>query len=400
MKRLRTPGGVTDDLPGGCYAKEFVKSRLFQVFNAYGYEPVSSPMMEYADVFEAAGAAYQPFIDKDGALLAVKPDMTPPIARIAATAYANDDAPLRFCYWERLFRNAGLYQGKIKEFTQAGIELIGEGGEDADAEAVAVAALSLEALGFANFKVYISDTAVFEGITARLGADEAESALLRALLAAKNFVGFEERVSALTKDRVFRDFLISLPYMAGGTETLAEAERFVSTDYLKSIYGIIARHGAAEHVGFDLSVVGEWDYYTGLVFKGYLGGAGGAVLAGGRYDALLSAFGANRPAVGFGVEIEPVVELVPPSNRAAAKTLFSCGSAEAGQAAAVARELRKSGSAVIRAPRGLSEESAVDMAKRRGCAGVILLRGEKAVSIDIAAGTRGEINIGGIGGGI
>ena len=138
--KLHTPEGVKDYLPCEAAFKSEVERNIETVFYRYGFLPVSSPTFEYMEVFDGNGGLspnqMYKFIDRDSSSLALRADMTPVIARIAATAYEKKDIPLRFYYFENVFRHNENYQGKLREFTQAGIELIGVNSYDADAEKI------------------------------------------------------------------------------------------------------------------------------------------------------------------------------------------------------------------------------------------------------------------------
>ncbi|MDR0999798.1 MAG: ATP phosphoribosyltransferase regulatory subunit [Clostridiales bacterium] len=322
-KQLHTPEGFRDFLPDECMLKRDVIKRVEAVFTGYGYRPVSSPMLEYFEVFDKTGSTppaqmYRLF-DREGGILTMRSDMTPPIVRIAATNYAQDDFPLRFFYTENSFRCHESYRGRAGEFTESGVELIGASGIEAEAEIIALAIQSLLAAGIVDFKVYIEHTEFFKGILnecTRLDDQSVVSVmetlytrnmaeagkLLRSCGASPDADRLIERLNSLTGGRKLLD---ELRRMNLGASAGSAVETLLGLDDILSDYGY-------DQYLFDFVPSGHLDYYTGIVFHGYARGMGFSALDGGRYDSLPPRFGLQKcgSAVGFAIKVDNLCSIL------------------------------------------------------------------------------------------
>lgn len=333
--KLHTPEGFRDTLPAKYAARAALTEKLSRLFGLYGYFSVSSPALEYIEVFEGKGSAdnksmYR-FIDREGNVLALRPDMTPPISRIASTYFKNTDWPLRFCYFEKAFRCNESYKGHAGEFMEAGIELIGDGSLEADYEAVLIAIKSLLAAGLEDFRVEIGHAGFVGGLLDETGLDEDTKKAVRQCLIEKNYVRLEQYTQINEIPAEIRAALADLLYMTGGLEIFErinlydENEKIThAVERLKGIYELIAaREGGLEkYIRFDLGMVGHLDYYTGIIMRGYCFGSGFSVLDGGRYDKLTAEFGACAPSVGFAIKIDNLIDIL---GQADCKTPLNAG---------------------------------------------------------------------------
>jgi ATP phosphoribosyltransferase regulatory subunit len=322
---IRTPDGFRDYLPREYYFKRRVESGLEDVFNGYGYSSVNTPMLEYAEVFADKGSTdirqtYR-MIDQEGNLLALRPDLTPAIARITAANYSNADAPLRFCYVQNVYRCSPSYQGRVREITQAGIELIGDGGDEADAETLAVAIDALRRSGMEDFRIDVGQVRFLEGMLEESGLDPSVRETLRERVIARDFVAAERIGTEHNVPPNTRRILSDMPMFCGGAEILDEVLSETECEKsraalmnLKNIHAALKDYGFERYVLFDLSMAGNMDYYTGIIFKGYTPGLGFSILDGGRYDSLLSRFGADRPAVGFIIKVHNLIDALEKQN--------------------------------------------------------------------------------------
>ena len=143
-QKLHTPEGVRDIYNKECEIKLALQKKLSTVLHLYGYQDIQTPTFEYYDVFRkeigsiSTRELYK-FFDRDGNILALRPDITPSVARAAATLFEGEDMPIRLCYAGNTFINHTSYQGRLKENTQLGAELIGLDSIEADAEMLAMA---------------------------------------------------------------------------------------------------------------------------------------------------------------------------------------------------------------------------------------------------------------------
>jgi ATP phosphoribosyltransferase regulatory subunit len=290
MRELRTIGG-----------------RMRQAFEEAGYGEVHTPALEYEEVLlrgdeRAAGARYRSF-DDQGAVLALRSDMTIPIARVVATRYTDAEPPLRFSYLAHAWRATDRGVGEPREFLQAGIELIGVPGADGEAEVVALTIAALDAAGLRRHRVGVGDGALYRGLLTSFGvAEEAHLPLLETL-SRRDLVGLEGQVDALGLEQQKRDLLVRLPQLRGGAEILGDNP---GLEGLRSLNEQLERRGVADRVIFDLGLVRELGYYTGSVFEVYDPAVGFTLGGGGRYDELIGRFGRDLPACGLALDVQRV----------------------------------------------------------------------------------------------
>ncbi|MEA5085304.1 MAG: ATP phosphoribosyltransferase regulatory subunit [Lachnospiraceae bacterium] len=321
--KLHTPIGVRDILPKEAMAKKEVCARIEKVFEGYGYNAVESPMFEYIEVFsdEKMGSTSPKqmfrFFDRNGSSLALRSDMTPPIARIAATAYAKATGPLRFSYFGNAFRYSESYQGKLCEFPQAGIELMGVDSTDADAEVIALAVKSILATGVKEFRLHIGQVQFFKSILEETGLLQEDCNELKNMVAKRNYVGVESLIEDKNIDENIKQLFIKLPKMVGTKNVIAEAvrltkskEALIALREMENLYDSLKLYGVEDYVVFDLGMVNSLNYYTGIIFRGYTYGTGCSILDGGRYDNLVEQFGKKIPAVGFGIKVNEVLNVL------------------------------------------------------------------------------------------
>jgi ATP phosphoribosyltransferase regulatory subunit len=288
---LRTPDGFKDCLPGEYFSRRRTEDGLESVFHCYGYSSVNTPILEYMEVFTDKGSVdtrqmYR-LLDREGNMLALRSDLTPPVARMVAANFTNDDMPLRFCYVQNVFRCSPLYQGRLREITQAGIELVGAGGDDADAEALAVAIDALLRSGLEDFRIDVGQVCFLQGMLEESGLSSSVCKTLRERVIARDFVAAEAIGKEYRVPRNMRRLLSNLPLFSGGAEILDEA--LLETDSpksraalmnLKAIHAALKDYGFEKYVLFDLSMAGDMDYYTGIIFRGYTSGLGFSILDG------------------------------------------------------------------------------------------------------------------------
>ena len=247
MKTL-TPQGVRDLLPEDMAARNQAIKQIKNVFKKYGYERIATPVLEFYDTL-AKGLSPDlaerciKFVDRDGQLMVLRPDMTTPIARVVASRMKDVTEPIRLFYIENIFRKQKPEAGRDTEFCQVGIELIGLEGKEADDEVLNIAREILETVGLQNVEI---DT------------------------------GHVEQFRNLPADK---------------------KQALINGDYV----------GFGELPNRNNLVVKDFDYYTGLVFECYVSEVGFVLGGGGRYDELIGKFGVNKPAVGFALNLEKVL---------------------------------------------------------------------------------------------
>jgi ATP phosphoribosyltransferase regulatory subunit len=279
------------------------------VFEQAGYGEVRTPTMEYEQVLRsgderAAGAGYRLF-DEHGQVLALRSDMTIPIARLVATRYPTAEPPLRFCYFAHAYRGVRPHRGQMREFLQAGIELVGVPAPLGTAEALTVVCHALDAVGLRDYRIGLGDASLYPTLLRSLGVPQDIHEGLMDALVGRDFVALEGELARLGLDDADRDLLLRVPQMRGGPEVLSAAEGPVADAVagLRSVYELLAPE-VAERVILDLGLIRKMGYYTGAVFDVYDPALGAPLGGGGRYDDLLGRFGRPLPAVGFALTID------------------------------------------------------------------------------------------------
>ncbi len=316
---LHTPEGVRDIYNGECARKLAVQSRISKVFHRYGYQDIETPTFEFFDIFNkergsVISSEMFKFFDRDNNTLVLRPDMTPAIARCVAKYFMDETMPVRLCYRERTFINNSSYQGRLKENTQTGVELIGDATSDADAEMIVMVVDALKSAGLKEFQVELGQVEFFRGLVEEAGMDKETEETLRELIEKKNYFGVEELVAEQEMPQSLRDLFMRLPELFGGFEMLDGLKAQITNersrraiDRLLEVQRILESYGLAGCVSCDLGMLSKYQYYTGIIFKAYTYGTGDYVVTGGRYDKLLCQFGKDTPAVGFAIVVDQLM---------------------------------------------------------------------------------------------
>jgi ATP phosphoribosyltransferase regulatory subunit len=317
QRQLFTPKGVRDFLPQEAAWRRELEDRIYRVVESYGYQEVVTPTIENLALF---GRSNDPddtqvyrFIDRDGESIALRPDMTTPIARVVTAHLRKEPLPLRLCYFGNLFRYADPHAGRQREFTQAGVELLGSSRPEADAEVIILAYRALEAAGIRDFRLDIGHVGFMQEVLkrAKLSTDVEEG--IKKALVHKDLVRVEQLVTAHVQEDKLRRILCELDNFRGGAEVIDQAAEVFSGQAipalinLKTIVEQLKAAGLEERITIDLSMVKAMDYYTGMVLEGYSRELGYYLCSGGRYDGLLGEFGYELPATGFALGIDRVL---------------------------------------------------------------------------------------------
>lgn len=315
----QVPYGTKDILPVEAARKRRVENELARLFLAWGYQEVVTPTFEYHETLkagapESADDASFRFFDRSGRMLALRPDMTTPIARVAVMRMKDRPLPLRLFYLANVFRQEEAQAGRQCEFYQAGVELLGAGGVAADAEVVALAVESLLAAGLVEFQVCLGQVDFISGIMSEAGLDDALGHKVKQALIDRNMVGLAELLEECQMEPGIRTLLQQLPMLHGKMEMLQAVRGRVKNnisqaalDNLAEIYCLLENYGIDRYVMFDLGIIRDFDYYTGMVFETYTTGLGYPICGGGRYDRMAGTFGREQPATGFALGIERVL---------------------------------------------------------------------------------------------
>jgi ATP phosphoribosyltransferase regulatory subunit len=309
------PPGTRDVLPDEMRELRALSDGLRSAFEAAGYGEVWTPSLEYEEVLRtgderAAGAGYRLF-DEHGQVLALRSDMTIPIARVVASRFAHADPPFRLCYFAHAYRAAA--PGVSREFLQGGVELVGTSAPEGDAEVVALTISALEEAGLGRHRIGIGDGMLYRVLLGALEVPEDQHQPLLERLSRRDLAGLELDVDRLGLDGAERELLVRLPELRGGPEVLERADGPLgasaareAVEGLRALHELLAERGVADRVIFDLGLVRELGYYTGAVFEVYDPAVGFALGGGGRYDDLIGRFGRDLPACGVALDVQRV----------------------------------------------------------------------------------------------
>lgn len=311
-----TPEGTKDFLFAECSAMDDVCSKIENIFVSKGFKRVITPGIEFYDVFSlpCSGISQESMfktVDNKGRLLVIRPDSTLPIARMVASRLKNSVMPVRLYYKQAVYRNNPTLRGRRNEFMQMGVELLGVKGKRADLEILTTAVKCISSVAD-NFRFELGHAQVFNSLINELDIDNDYKEKIRVSIESKNYSALNSLLDKIEPCKAVTA-IRSLPSLFGGEEVLEKAEKLcegtnavVALEYLRNIYNDLAPLGLNDKLIIDLGLVQRNDYYTGIVFTGYVEGIGDAVISGGRYDELLSEFDTPMGAAGFAIDTDAI----------------------------------------------------------------------------------------------
>ena len=383
------PYGMRDYLPDEAAAKRALETKLARLFLDWGYDEVVTPTVEYMDnLTRGSSHSLEPhlfrLIDRHNRTVALRHEMTTPIARLVSSRLQDQPLPVKLSYISSVFRYEEAQAGRQCEFYQAGVELMGTTSAQADAEVIALAIESLRQSGLSDFQVCVGQVDFINAILAQYNIDDDTQSAIRAALEKRNLVALGQLVDALKLPDNAKEVLRNLPLLNGGAELLDRAYTMAlnersrrALDNLSEVYRLLKAYGVTEYVRFDLGIIRDFSYYTGLVFEIYAPGLGFPIAGGGRYDHLLSDFGAACPATGFAVGIERILMAQQcqqlPHYSPARDIYVGYAAARGAEAIERARELRSEGRVVELAMMPESREMAERSQQQRGYAELVYL---------------------------
>ncbi len=395
---MRLPPGVRDWLPQEFAFKQRVEDRIGVVFDRWSYARIATPTFEsYESLERGLGEKLMRqtfrFSDPLGEELALRTEMTTPIARVVSTRLRKASLPIRLSYIAPAFRYEEPQLGRMREFTQAGAELIGAAGADADAETLFMAIETLDAVGLADAHFDINDSAIVDGALVALGISSPRARLWKEAISARNLVALDELAS---RDELRTDgyaLLRRLIVTRGTDEVLAIARELATNPEaqaaiyrLERILSRAAEIGFGTRVAIDPALLRDLEYYTGFVFEGFLDDLGFSLCGGGRYDTLLPRFGYDVPAVGWMVGVERILLALERrrigERRRREVDVFVVGSD------AVAMAERARGHRVRVDVRGLDRDAAIAYARHKAIPRLLVARGEEVEEILLEADER------------
>ncbi len=319
-KLLHTPEGVRDIYNEECEKKLVLQERLHDTLKSFGYHNIQTPTFEFFDIFgkeigTTPSKELYKFFDRQGNTLVLRPDITPSIARSVAKYFTDEDMPIRLSYIGNTFINNHSYQGRLKECTQLGAELIGDNTVDADAEIISMIVNSLKACGLKEFQISIGHADILRGMMEAAGLDEEQEERMRELIANKNFFGVEEEIEEAAIDCHLKELfgLLGKIYNEGGdfaeAKTLSHSYPQIAgaLERLEELDNVLKIYGVDKYVSYELGMISSYSYYTGIIFAGYTFGSGEMIVKGGRYDKLLPYFGKDAASIGFAFTVDQLM---------------------------------------------------------------------------------------------
>ena len=297
-----------------------IQGKIISVIMNHGCKIIETPSFEDYDVYQHFFPQLRQqmvkTIDTDGRVLVLRPDVTLPIVETAAREFPRSNQLLKFGYVSTVFRE---YYGRStygKDFLQGGIEILGDSSPECDGEVIVTAAEILKAVGVENIRIDIGTAAYTQALFDGLPLSEEQKATLKGYMAERNLVACKSYIASLPISSDARKALEALPVLFGPyAQTLSKARDYSinsgmlnALSRLERVYDYILYAGYADKVQLDFGFASRLGYYTDTVFKVYVDGALYDIIDGGRYDQLSSRFGVDRPACGFGMNINLLYE--------------------------------------------------------------------------------------------
>lgn len=320
---LHTPEGVRDIYNEECEKKLELQDRLYKALKRHGYHSIQTPTFEFFDIFgkevgTIPSSELYKFFDREGNTLVLRPDITPSIARSAAKYFMDEDMPIRLSYMGNTFINNHSYQGRLKESTQLGAELIGDDTVDADAEMIAMAIDALKSSGLKDFQISVGHVEFFRGLMEAAGFSEEHEEVIRELIANKNFFGVEEEISDCSMNQNLKELFGMLGTTYDNAASFEEAKTYAA-DYpkvykairrLEDLDAVLKVYDVDKYVTYEFGMLSSYHYYTGVIFAGYTYGSGEPIVKGGRYDKLLTYFGKDAASIGFAIVVDQLMAAI------------------------------------------------------------------------------------------
>ncbi len=323
---ISLPRGVRDILPEEAERIYSVENTIIDVFHRQGFKRVITPLVEYVDVLsrgldERLKEKLFKFIDPlTGRVVAIRPDITPQIARIVATKMRTEGLPLKLYYNENIFRNSNSDDSSPVELLQIGAEYISdEALPEIDAQMITMAMEILERLGIEEFRIDIGEMGFVKAIMASLDVPQATLELIKDAIAKKDS-GTLKEITGEHRDTIGEEreaLLLSLTELYGDTTVVDRALECVKDEglrehllYVKKVVDIVGSKGFADKITIDLGEVRGFAYYTGIIFECFCGRMGSPVLSGGRYDNLMASYGYDVRSTGFAFDVAGLVTIL------------------------------------------------------------------------------------------
>lgn len=360
-KVFEKPAGVKDYLPHAVAKLRNIERNVLECMERWGYRQIITPTLEFYDTVGVASSTSDrklfKLLNNRGTTLVLRSDLTAPIARVVSSLLKTEAFPIRLSYHANVFRSIEEEAGREAEFFQTGVELVGDPSADADAEVVALAIASLQAAGVEQFKIAIGHVGFLNGLFEEILPGRAEEqAMLKECLLARDYVGYRQAIRGLELPAEQQEELEGILRLRGGQEVCDQALTVSghplakrSIDHLCEVWEVLQSYGVQDRVMIDLTMIGDFSYYTGMTFEGYAEELGFPVCSGGRYDNLLQQFGRPAPATGFALKTTRILEIVGGESEAerTAPVVIEYDAGNRKQALREAERLRAEGRTVV-----------------------------------------------------
>ncbi|WP_458120530.1 ATP phosphoribosyltransferase regulatory subunit [Paenibacillus sp. Z6-24] len=319
-KGFEKPTGVRDYLPHVVSKLRYIEENVLQSMSQWGYRQIITPTLEYYDTVGVASSTSDrklyKMLNNRGTTMVLRSDMTTPIARVMGSLLKEEPLPIRLAYHANVFRSIEEEAGREAEFFQTGAELVGVDSPEGDAEVIALAISSLQAAGVQNFKISLGHVGFLSGLLEEaLPGQPREQEALKDRLLNRDFVGFREQLSAFSLSAEQRAELEGLLRLRGAQDICRQAleissnpQAQASIRHLCQVWDVLEAYDISEYVMIDLTMIGNFSYYTGMVFEGYAAELGSPICSGGRYDNLLAQFGRDVVATGFALKTNRILD--------------------------------------------------------------------------------------------
>ena len=384
------PYGTRDFLPKEAAEKRAIETAIAEEFNRWGYDEIVTPTVELLDTLTAvSGSDMEPHMfklfDKNNRTLALRHEMTTPIARVAASRMKEEKLPLKLSYISSVFRYEQTQTGRQCEFHQAGVELLGSDKPTTDAEIIALAVSVMKQAGLNDFIICLGQVDFINGLMKQCGIESKDKAKIRSAIEQRDLVGLNRIVDHTDISEDAKTKVKEIPLLHGGKDVLKKAYSMINNeqsrkalDNLSEIYTLLEAYNVAEYITFDLGVIRDFSYYTGMVFEAYTPGLGYPLCGGGRYDNMLTDFGTELSATGFAVGIERIMLALERHGLKCEKkqrdvyVAFAAGKAT--EAIKAVQKLRRAGEACELAPGPSSEPEAEECRAGKGYQQLIYIK--------------------------
>ncbi|MGX8834118.1 ATP phosphoribosyltransferase regulatory subunit [Amedibacillus sp. YH-ame6] len=322
MKQFRIPEGTRDLILTESKMKRILERRIEQVFDSYGFQEIITPSIEYYQTYQTGFETVKDeqmykFFDHNGSILTLRMDMTVPIARVVTTKFKDQKPPFRFRYCADVFKVKEYFAGKRNEVSDCGVELIGLEDYESDLEMLVCALEVMDAMKQDSYTLEIGNVNFFMQACKDLSLANDTIETLADFIDRKSMIELEEYLTSLDLNEGDKTFFLQLPWLCGDGAILKDAQAYCFNEHLKAILenlqlidAQLCELGFEGKFTFDLGKVPHLNYYSGIIFEGFVEGIGTSVLSGGRYDTLLEKFGEAMPAIGFSVKLDYVLPVL------------------------------------------------------------------------------------------